>query len=147
MKVANSLDQEADVLARVSLFKSIKPDKLKLLAFTSERLIYKTGAVLFEAGETGDAAYVILSGRAGILIGEGAGRRKIAEAGPNEIVGEIAILCQVPRTATVTAVTELEVLKITKDMFFRMVGEFPEMAIEIMRHMARRLGETTDKLR
>jgi CRP-like cAMP-binding protein len=64
----------------------------------------------------------------------------------NDIVGEIAILCDVPRTATVKAKVELEVLKISKDLFFRMVGEFPQMAVEIMRELALRLDRTTDQL-
>ena len=63
------------------------------------------------------------------------------------MVGEIAVLCDVPRTATVKALTELVALRITKDMFLQMIAEFPDMAIEIMRHLARRLEETTDRLR
>jgi CRP-like cAMP-binding protein len=147
MTVAHSLEHEADALGRVPLFRSIDPGKLKLLAFTSDRLVFKPGETLFGAGDPGDAAYVILSGTAGVYVGQGAGQREVARPGPHEIVGEIAILCQVPRTATVTAITELIVLRITKEMFFRLVGEFPEMALEIMRHLARRLGETTDRLR
>ena len=63
------------------------------------------------------------------------------------IVGEIAILCDVPRTATIKAKEPLSTLKITKDMFYRLVAEFPQMAVEIMRELAHRLEDTNEKLR
>jgi CRP-like cAMP-binding protein len=67
--------------------------------------------------------------------------------GKNDIVGEIAILCDVPRTATVQATSELTTLRITKDLFFRMVTDFPEMGVEVMRVLAHRLEQTTAQLR
>jgi CRP/FNR family cyclic AMP-dependent transcriptional regulator len=144
-KAAQSLEGETEVLAKVPLFRSLDPVKLKLLAFTSDRVTFDAEDVLFTAGESGDAAYVILSGTAVVYVGSGQGRREVAKIGANEIVGEIAILCEVPRTATVVAITGVEALRITKEMFFQMVGEAPEMAIEIMRNLARRLEETTDR--
>jgi CRP/FNR family cyclic AMP-dependent transcriptional regulator len=53
----------------------------------------------------------------------------------------------VPRTATVKARETLTTLKISKDMFYRLVAEFPQMAIEIMRELAHRLEDTNQKLR
>jgi CRP-like cAMP-binding protein len=67
--------------------------------------------------------------------------------GVNDFVGDIGILCDVPRTATVRAVTELTTLKITKDLFFRMISDFPTMAVEIMRVLAHRLEHTNMQLR
>ncbi len=64
----------------------------------------------------------------------------------NDIVGEIAILCDVPRTATVSATSDLITLKITKEIFFRMLTDFPEMGLEIMRVLAHRLERTTAQL-
>jgi CRP/FNR family cyclic AMP-dependent transcriptional regulator len=62
-------------------------------------------------------------------------------------VGEIAILCDVPRTATVRASSQTVTLRITKDLFFRLVTEFPQMSVEIMRELASRLEQTTQQLR
>ncbi len=64
----------------------------------------------------------------------------------NDFVGDIAILCDVPRTATVRAKESLCALVISKDLFFRMVNEFPEMGVEIMRELAQRLHKTTQDL-
>jgi CRP-like cAMP-binding protein len=71
----------------------------------------------------------------------------VATVGRNAIIGEIAILCDVPRTATVTAKTALEALRIDKETFFRLVTEFPLMAVEIMRELAHRLEKTNQQLR
>ena len=72
---------------------------------------------------------------------------KVASVGRNDIIGEIAILLDVPRTATVQATSDLQTLKITKDLFFRMVTDFPEMGVEIMRVLAHRLDATNAQLR
>ncbi|MBE9552202.1 MAG: cyclic nucleotide-binding domain-containing protein [Proteobacteria bacterium] len=142
-----SLQQEVDLLRKIPMFAKIEPAKLKLLAFTSERLSYSDGDVLFRQGEAGDAAFVIISGQAEISIATDEGPLVVARLSDHDFVGEIAILCDVPRTATVTAVTNLEALCISKDLFFRMVKEFPEIAIEVMRELAHRLENTNARLR
>jgi CRP-like cAMP-binding protein len=142
-----SLQQEVDLLRKIPMFAKIEPAKLKLLAFTSERLSYGEGDVLFQQGDAGDAAFVIISGQAEISIATDEGPLVVARLSNHDFVGEIAILCDVPRTATVTAVTNLEALRITKELFFRLVKEFPEIAIEVMRELAHRLENTTSRLR
>lgn len=141
-----SLDDEVEVLRQIPLFANIEPAKLKLMCFASERLLYNAGEVLFRQGDAGDAAYIVLGGEAEIIAETPNGPLTVAVLTRNDIIGEIAILCDVPRTATVKAGTELTALKVTKDLFFRMVQDFPEMAIEIMRVLAHRLEVTTSQL-
>lgn len=140
------LKDEVGMLKRVPLFSGVEPAKLKLLAFTSDRVSYSAGQTLFHQGDEGDAAYVILSGHADILVDSDTGQIKVAELEPNAIVGEIAILCDVSRTATVKATDRLEALRIRKDHFLRMLKENPEMTIEIVRVLADRLSATTAEL-
>ena len=141
-----SLKEEVDVLRSIPLFAKLEPAKLKLLAFTSERLSFAPGQLLFNQGDAGDAAYVIIDGEAEILIDTAAGKTRVAVLTRNAIVGEIAILCDVPRTATVIAKSPLVVLRIAKDTFFRLVTEFPQMSVEIMRELAHRLEEANNRL-
>lgn len=141
-----SLNEEVDLLRRIPLFSNIEPSKLKLLAFASERLTFRKGAELCRQGDMGDSAYIIIEGSVGIVVSTPNGDARVAEARENDIVGEIAILCDVPRTATVVADRDVEVLKISKELFFRMVEEFPRMAVEIMRELATRLEKTTGQL-
>ncbi len=142
-----SLNEEVEALRRIPLFAKIEPAKLKLLAFTSQRITYKPGDVLFHQGDPGDAAYVIFGGEADVTVNTPGGPLTVAHLKQHDFVGEIAILCDVPRTATVTAVTELVTLRIAKDLFFRLVNDFPQIAIEIMRVLAQRLERTTADLR
>ena len=141
------LQEEVELLRNIPLFAKIELSKLKLLAFTSERLTYSQDEILFSQGDAGDAAYIIIDGEADIVVNTPGGPLVIATLKQNEIVGEIAILCDVPRTATVRAKTELTTLRITKELFFNLTIEFPQIAVEIMRELAHRLEQTTTKLR
>ncbi|MGO1081173.1 MULTISPECIES: cyclic nucleotide-binding domain-containing protein [unclassified Inquilinus] len=138
-----SLAEEVELLKRIPLFANIDTSKLKLLAFTSERVRFPAGQVLCRQGEIGRAAFIIIDGEADVIVDAETGPLTVASVGRNDFVGEIAILCDVPRTATVQARTDLTALVIAKDQFFRMITEFPQMAIEIMRVLALRLERTT----
>ena len=141
-----SLKDEVELLRRVPLFAKVSPAKLKLLAFTSDRVTFGADQVIFNQGDQGEDAYVVLSGTADVLVNLQSGQVKLAGVEPNEIVGEIAILCDVVRTATVRTVTPVEALRIRKDQFLTLLAEFPEMAIEIMRVLADRINRTTAAL-
>jgi CRP-like cAMP-binding protein len=141
-----SLASDVEVLRNIPIFAKIEPAKLKLLAFTSERLDFMDGDELCHQGDFGDAAYIILDGQADVLVDTPAGALKVAQVGKNDIIGEIAILCDVPRTATVTASTDLATLKISKDHFFQLLGQFPQIGIEVMHELASRLHHTTQAL-
>ncbi len=143
-----SLEHEVKLLRNIPLFQNIEASKLKLLAFTSERLNFGAGDVLFRQGEMGDAAYIVIEGEADVVIENKdiSAESVVATLGANSILGEIAILCDVPRTATVRAKTELTTLKISKDVFFRLVLDFPHMAVEIMRELAARLERMNQML-
>jgi hypothetical protein len=97
-----TLTKDVDILRSIPLFAKLEPAKLKLLAFTSERLQYLSGDEVFRQGHYGDAVYIILDGKADILVDSPQGAVKV-ETLERNIVGEIAILCDVPRTATVVA--------------------------------------------
>ncbi|MBT4905963.1 MAG: Crp/Fnr family transcriptional regulator [Rhodospirillaceae bacterium] len=142
-----SLNEEVELLRNIPLFAKLEPSKLKLLAFTAERITYEPDQNLFSQGDVGDAAYIIVEGAAKVIVDTPDGELEVAALGRNDFVGEIAILCDVPRTATVRASAKTITLRITKDLFFRLVAEFPEMSVEIMRELASRLEHTTQQLR
>ncbi|MDX1400291.1 MAG: cyclic nucleotide-binding domain-containing protein [Kiloniellales bacterium] len=142
-----SIEQEVEILRNIPMFAKIEPAKLKLMAFASERLSFKPGQVLFKQGDAGDSAYIMIEGTADVIVDTPDGELRVAQLSRNDIVGEIAILCDVPRTATVRASDKVTTLKITTDLFFRMVTDFPDMGIEIMRSLAQRLENTTAQLR
>tara|TARA_Y100001933_G_scaffold244955_1_gene275300 strand:+ start:484 stop:900 length:417 start_codon:yes stop_codon:yes gene_type:complete len=128
------------------LFRGIDATKLRLLAFISDRTHFAPGEELCRQGEEGDSAFIILEGEADIRVSTPDGERTVARLGQHSIVGEIAILCDVPRTATVAAATEMDVLTVSKDDFLRLLKEFPDMSLEVMRTLAQRLERTTQDL-
>ena len=142
-----ALNEEVEALRTIPLFQRIEASKLRLLAFTSERVNFRPGDLVVEQGAIGDAAYIVLEGTAEVLVETPQGPLKVAELGRNDIIGEIAILIDVPRTATVRTTEAMTALRISKELFFRLVAEFPQMAVEIMRELAQRLDKTTTDLR
>jgi CRP-like cAMP-binding protein len=141
-----SLNQEVELLKNIPLFARVEPSKLKLLAFASERLTFNPGRELFHQGDHADKAYIIIEGDAAVLVDTPNGTIKVATLSKNALVGEIGILCDVPRTATIKAESKVVTLAIARDVFFQMVTEFPQMGVEIMRELARRLERTTAQL-
>jgi CRP-like cAMP-binding protein len=142
-----SLKEEVELLQRIPMFAQVEPAKLKLLAFTSPRVAFEPGQILFNQGDRGDAAYLVVEGEAEVLVNTPAGQLQVADVGKNAFVGEIAILCDVPRTATIRARGRLVTLRIDKDLFMRLIAEFPSMAIGIMRELAARLEHNNRRLR
>ncbi|TXH39207.1 MAG: cyclic nucleotide-binding domain-containing protein [Rhodospirillaceae bacterium] len=142
-----SIHDDVEALRRIPLFTKVEPSKLKLMAFASERASYQPGEILFNQGDLADAAYIILDGTADVMVNTPSGPLKVAEMGRDAFVGEIGILCDIPRTATIIAREPLTTLKITKELFFRMITDFPSIAIEVMRVLAQRLEHTTEQLR
>ncbi len=140
------LKDEVRILKKVPLFAAMEPAKLKLLAFTSDRVSFGADEVLFHQGDVGDAAYLILDGIADILVDSPNGPIKVAEIESNSIVGEISILCDAARNATVRAQTPIEALRIRKEQFLKLLADFPEVTIEVMRVLADRLSQTTAAL-
>jgi CRP-like cAMP-binding protein len=83
-----SLAKDVEVLRSIPIFAKIEPAKLKLLAFTSERLEFMDGDELCHQGDFGDAAYIILDGQADVLVDTPNGALKVAEVGRNDIIGQ-----------------------------------------------------------
>ena len=141
-----SLEQEVELIRQFPIFGKIQPAMQKLLCFSAERLAYDPGQVMFNIGESADAAYVIIEGNAEISVPTPAGPIVINNVGKNDIVGEIAIFGDVPRTATAKVMTRLETLKISKELFIKVIRENPDAAVELIRILASRLANTTNQL-
>jgi CRP-like cAMP-binding protein len=141
-----SILDDVEALKRMELFAKVEPAKLKLMAFAAERAQFRKGEEMFHQGDAADAAYIILDGRADVVIDTPGGPLKVADVKRDAFVGDMAILCDVPRTATIVATEDLIALKITKDLFFRMVSDFPTISIEVMRVLAQRLQHANELL-
>jgi putative ABC transport system ATP-binding protein len=134
--------EEIRVLRAVPIFGDLDTARLKLLAFTGERVAFAPGDVLFRQGDESDAAYVLLSGTADVVIEAGDdGPLRVSGVAQNAIVGEMGLVTDDPRSATVVATSAIDALKLRKDVFLALLAEFPKMALSVTRLMVRRLRD------
>ncbi|GJE60021.1 cyclic nucleotide-binding domain-containing protein [Methylobacterium trifolii] len=141
-----TLDTEVSSLRQVPLFRGVEPSRLKLLAFTSERVHFEVGQRFFTRGDAADAAYLILEGSAEVSIEGPAGPIRLALLGADALVGEMGILADQPRSATVTAETAVTALRIDRGVFLELLAQFPQISIALMRELALRLEQTNQAL-
>ena len=101
------------------------------------------GAVLFAEGEAGAHMYIVLQGRAEIVVGG----KVVESAGPGALLGEMALVSSAPRSATVVAGTECKLVSVDVRQFDLLVRESPEFARQVMTVMADRVRRTNERLR
>ena len=144
--IEGGFGEEIDVLASIPMFAGMDRSRLKLLSFASERYQYGQGEVVFKQGDVGDKAYVIIEGEAEVILETEEGQKKLVTMAKNDLFGELALLCEAPRTATIEAGSNLQVMSIDKDIFFTLMAEDPQMSIRVTRSVAERLERTTRDL-
>ena len=130
------------MMTDIPLFAGIHRSKLKFLVFTSERVKFDTDQEVFHQGDPGDHAYFIIEGDADVVLESAGGEKTVATLGRNEVFGEMALLSKMPRSTTIRARTPLTLLKLSREVFMRMVEENSEIAIAMLRVMAERLAST-----
>jgi CRP-like cAMP-binding protein len=138
--------QEAEMLRKVPFFGGLDSAKLKLLAFTSHALRFAPGEILVRKGDVSDTAFVILEGDAEILGETQGGDFVIAVVGPNASIGEMGVIQNVPRGATVRAKSAVRALRISGEVFLRLISENPACALDVMRQLCGRLAASNARL-
>lgn len=136
-----ALKEEVELLRRVPMFSKLEPAKLKLLAFTSESLDFDDGEVLFVAGDGPDAAYVVVDGTVEILASTDAGDFVSGELRRNDLFGELGVLTNSPRAATLRARGHLVAMRIGAEVFMQVVAENSEVALAVMAQLSAKLAK------
>jgi CRP/FNR family cyclic AMP-dependent transcriptional regulator len=108
---------------------------LNLFRHATNGETYTAGQVIFQEGQPGDVMYVVQSGQVNILL-NGA---QFDLAGPGDIVGEMALIDDRPRSATAVAATDCTLVPIDEQRFTFLVQQTPHFALTVMRIMADRL--------
>ena len=130
-----SQNTKVEALKRAPLFEGLSRKELTQLARTSEDLDIPAGKVLCKEGDVGSEFFVVLEGKAEVT----RKRKKVATRGPGEFFGEIALLEDVPRMATVTAKTPLRCFVLTRQSFRQLVDASPGVERKVLRALARRV--------
>jgi len=122
-------------LKSIDLFSQIPGEDLAQVALIATEEARENGEEIFAEGEAGDALYLVLDGKVRVHRGD----RQIAELGERECFGEMAILDASPRSATVTALKDTNLLKISREDFQEIMAEKPEIALGIIKVLSHRL--------
>ena len=122
----------ADVLARLPLFARCSKRHLRKVAGLAEIAEFEQGDMVVQAGEPGDAFYLVLSGRAKVL-----GKPRMLRVG--DYFGEMALLDGEPRSATVTAASELQAMKLPRRPFLKLLEQEPRLAIAMLTELSARV--------
>ena len=121
-------------------------EDLDLLAETSTMQTYPRGTAIVREGEYGDIVYVVYKGRVDIHKRvDDETQRLLHSGGPGEFFGEIAVLRQGTRTATVRAATDTTVIEIGEQAFFEVLGRSPTLAIRFLMHITQRLRDSDEQ--
>jgi CRP/FNR family cyclic AMP-dependent transcriptional regulator len=128
-----------DQLSRVPLFSGCSRKDLQTIARVVKDIDHADGVVIAREGEPGVGLFVIVDGTAEVTIG---GSKK-ASLGPGDFFGEIALLDGGPRTATVTATSDIQMLGLTEWVFRGLMQEHPSIAVKTLQQMAARLRSAT----
>lgn len=131
-----------DHLAQVRLFSSCNSKELAKIARASDELSLPRGKVLMNQGRTGREAFVIVDGQASVDVGG----VTVAELGPGDHVGELALLDGGTRTATVTATTDMTVIVLSQRAFFGLLDEVPGLARKILSSLAGMIRDLDEQL-
>lgn len=140
------LAEETDLLRKIPIFAKMETSKLKLLAFASEIVSFQNGEIVFNSGDSAEFAYVIMDGAVDVITETDSGPVVTVTFRQNQLIGELGMLNNTPRIATLVANGDLRAMKITAEMFFRILRENSEVALDVIRMLSDKLTQTHEKV-
>jgi CRP/FNR family cyclic AMP-dependent transcriptional regulator len=135
------------ILKSVPLFASFPDEQLRTLVSVVTRRSAPRGATIMAAGDQIDSLYIVISGRLKVMMGDAEGKEVILSLiGPGEFFGEMGLIDDSPRSASVVTIEACELLSITKRDFKRCLAENFELSMAVMRGLVHRLREADRKI-
>ena len=131
---------KVDLLTHVPLFAGGSKSELEARALNADELDVREGTVLTREGKPGREFFVLIEGTVEVT----RDGTKIADLGPGDWLGEIALLTQSPRTATATATSPARILVVTDRAFRQVVERMPSIALKVLETLGERLGHDAE---
>ncbi|MEO5887861.1 MAG: HEAT repeat domain-containing protein [Anaerolineales bacterium] len=131
------------LLREIPIFGDLSPADLKLIAEIAREEWYPQNTVIFHQGEAGNMMFVIVEGHLQVLRTVNGIEQVLAQRGPGDFVGEMAIIESAPRSATLCAQTDVRVLAIDGETFKGILRERADVSLAVLRSVSRRLREMT----
>jgi diguanylate cyclase (GGDEF)-like protein len=139
----------AHILGSVSMFQSLREEQLDLLSQRATQEVFTLGRRIIEQGDAADSLYVVLAGKARVVeTSDDATRTEVllGEVGPGEIFGEMAVVSNRPRSASVFAVEPTHCLQLRKHDFIQVLQSAPDLSIALLEVLAGRIYDTDRRL-
>ena len=148
--MSNTLTEEkkSEHLSNAPLFTHLSKDAIAEIASITTEKSFQPSEVLATEGESGSTMFIIVTGNVRVTVRNKDGDDfELAVRGPGDHLGEMAILSEIPRTATLTAVGSGIYLELTKEEFSSILSTHLETSLGIIRELINRLDECDDRLR
>jgi signal transduction histidine kinase len=137
------IQKRIEILKQIPFFSSMSIDDLNMLANSLEEVKFEAGDIVFKEHDIGDCFYIVEKGLVEILKSMGTSEeRSFGTQGPNEILGEMSLIEDKPRSATVRTMQDSVLLKLTKDQFNKLIVENPHWYEKIANTLSSRLRES-----
>lgn len=130
-------------LRRIPFFSELPDRELRAISEQLHCERYLKGQIIFSEGQAGDTLYLIESGQVQVLTGQPPDEKILAYLGPGNFFGELALLLNEPRSATVQVVIDAEVWVLHKKNLEALLEDYPSIALQMSRELSRRLVETS----
>ncbi len=140
-----AIESIVDAVRQIALFQGLRPSQVSEIVRRAERVLFKPGDTIIREGETGDAAYLIVSGSAVRTAGPVNSQPEELEAGT--LIGEMAMLVETEFSSTVTCRERVKALKITRSGLLEQMSLDPSLADHILEKLAERLRQLANQLR
>jgi CRP/FNR family transcriptional regulator, cyclic AMP receptor protein len=129
-------------LRKVPMFGDLPPEDLKQIADVATEHAYPDGEVIAEEGEGGDEMHIVVTGVIRVTTGRAGSETEIARREPGELVGEMAIIDDAPRMASLVCAGGVRTLSLHRRNFVRILRERPDVSLGVMRNLCERLRST-----
>lgn len=134
-----------DFLRRSVMFQNLSENELRKISLRFELLDLPMGEVLFYEKEPSNDMYIVLEGKVrASLFDEQGNELVLAELGPGEFIGEMGMIDQLPRSATVLAEENTRLAVLRRDTFLKIIKENPDIAVNVIKALVSRLRKTDD---
>lgn len=138
------LESDIALLGTVPLFANMTREQLRLLAFGAEHRWLSAQETLFREEARADGGFVIVSGEISLMSRDK--RDLFGAVGPGTLIGELSLIAETRRHSTAVATQDSEVIRIGRQLFRRLLEEYPEVAIAIQAQLTAELAELTDRI-
>jgi len=138
---------DEEVIRRAPLFTALDDASAATLRDSMTQVKVSKGQTLFKEGDAGDRLFVVVEGKLKLGTASGDGRENLLSIlGPGDMFGELSLFDPGPRTATATAVTDARVLALANDQVIGWVTAHPQVSLQLLKRLARRLRRTNEVL-